>query len=169
MPQGLLHYGLYTLSFVRGSPVTETCVKQGSNRGQGPIRFLPHYRGSSPFTHCATSAGTLRHQCQSLRHQCRYTAPPVPVHGATSASTLRHQRRYTAPLVPVHSATSAGTLCHQCRYTAPPVPVHCATSAGTLRPPVPFTVPPVPVHCATSAGTLRHQCRCRKFCEPHRN
>ncbi len=43
----------YTLSFVRGNPVTETCVKQGSNRGQG---FLRLYRGSSPFTHCATSA-----------------------------------------------------------------------------------------------------------------
>jgi hypothetical protein len=28
--------------------------------------------------HCAASAGTLR-------HQCRYTAPPVPVHCATSA------------------------------------------------------------------------------------
>ncbi len=43
--------------FVRGSPVTETCVKWGSNRGQGPIRFLLLYRGSSPFTHCATSVG----------------------------------------------------------------------------------------------------------------
>ena len=42
---------------MRGSPVTETCVKRGSsNRGQGPIRFLLLYRGSSPFTHCATSA-----------------------------------------------------------------------------------------------------------------
>jgi len=27
--------------------------------GQGPIRFLLLYRGSSPFTHCATSAGYL--------------------------------------------------------------------------------------------------------------
>ncbi len=34
---------LYSLSFVRGSPVTETCVKRGSNRGQGPIRFLLLY------------------------------------------------------------------------------------------------------------------------------
>ncbi len=51
---GALHY---TLSFVNGSPVAETCVKRGSNRGQGPIRFLLLYRGSSPFTHCATSAG----------------------------------------------------------------------------------------------------------------
>ncbi len=42
---------------MRGSPVTETCVKRGSNRGQGPILFLLLYRGSSPFTHCATSAG----------------------------------------------------------------------------------------------------------------
>jgi hypothetical protein len=53
--------GLTTLGalhpFIRGSPVTETCIKQGSNRGQGPIRFLLLYRGSSPFTHCATSAG----------------------------------------------------------------------------------------------------------------
>ncbi len=72
---------LHTLSFVRGNPVTETCVKQGSNRGQGPIRFLLLYRGSSPFTHCATKAGTLRHQCQC-------TAPPVPVHCATSARIL---------------------------------------------------------------------------------
>jgi hypothetical protein len=36
--------------------------------------------GVAPFTHCAsagycaTSAGTLRHQCRYLRHQCRYTA-----------------------------------------------------------------------------------------------
>jgi hypothetical protein len=75
---------------VRGSPVTETCVKRGSNRDQGPIRFLLLFRGSCPFTHCATSAGdTLCHQCRyTLRHQCRYT--------------LRHQCRYT--------------LRHQCRY-----------------------------------------------------
>ncbi len=66
-----------------------------------------------------------------------HTAPPMPVHWATSAGTLRHQCRYTAPPVPViaqpvpvHCATSAGTLRHQCRYTAPPVTVHCATSAG---------------------------------------
>ncbi len=30
----------------------------------------------------------------TLRHQCRYTAPPVLVHCATSAGTLRHQCRY---------------------------------------------------------------------------
>ncbi len=29
----------------------------GSNLGQGPICILLLYRGSSPFTHCATSAG----------------------------------------------------------------------------------------------------------------
>ncbi len=38
MPQGLLPLGHYTLSYVHDSPVTETCVKQGSN------------------IHCATSA-----------------------------------------------------------------------------------------------------------------
>ncbi len=59
-----------------------------------------------------------------------HTVPPVPVHCATSAGTLCHQCRFTAPPVPVHCATSAGTLRHQCRYTAPPVPAHCATSAG---------------------------------------
>jgi len=52
--------GLTTLGalhpFIRAA-VTETCVKRGSNRGKGPIRFLLLYRGSSPFTHCATSAG----------------------------------------------------------------------------------------------------------------
>ncbi len=48
------------LPFIRAwSPVTETCVKRGSNRGQGPIRFLLLYRGSSPFTHCTTSAGEI--------------------------------------------------------------------------------------------------------------
>jgi hypothetical protein len=31
--------------------------------------------------------------------------PPVPVHCATSAGTLRHQRRYTAPPMLVHFAT----------------------------------------------------------------
>ncbi len=49
--------GRYTLSFMLESPVTETSVKRGSNRGQGPIYFLLLCRGSSPFTHCATSAG----------------------------------------------------------------------------------------------------------------
>jgi hypothetical protein len=34
----------------------------------------------------------------------------VPVHCATSAGTLRHQCRYTAPPVPVHCATSAGKI-----------------------------------------------------------
>jgi hypothetical protein len=128
--KGLTTLGALLLSFMRGSPVTETCVKRGSNRGQGPIRFLLLYRGSSPFTHCATSAG--------LRHQCRYcatsasTAPPVPV--------LRHQCGFCA--TSAGSAPPVPVLRHQCRY--------CATSAGTA--------PPVPVlrHqcrcCATSAG-----------------
>jgi hypothetical protein len=62
LPQGLLHWGCYTLSFVHDSPVTETCVKQGSNRGQGPMCFLLLYQGSSsPFRHCATSAGKNWH------------------------------------------------------------------------------------------------------------
>jgi hypothetical protein len=29
--------------------------------GQGPIRLLLLYRGSSPFTHCATSAGSQKY------------------------------------------------------------------------------------------------------------
>jgi hypothetical protein len=72
---------------------------QATNRGQGHIRFLLLYQGSSPFTHCATTAPVLRHQCwycatsagtpskvPVLHHQCRYcvtsagTAPPVPVY-----------------------------------------------------------------------------------------
>ena len=69
---GLTRSGLYSLSFVSGSPVTETCVKRGSNRGQGPIRFLLLYRGSSPFTHCATSAG------HTVKPVPVHTAPPVP-------------------------------------------------------------------------------------------
>jgi hypothetical protein len=63
--------------FIRAwKSVTETCVKRGSNRGQGPIRFLLLYRGSSPFTHCATSAG----DCATSAGFC-----------ATSAGSLRHQ------------------------------------------------------------------------------
>jgi hypothetical protein len=79
LPQGLLHWGRYILSFLHHSLVTETSVKRGSNRGQGPICFLLLYRGSSPFTYCATSAG-VRYQCLS--------APPVPV-CATSAGFLK--------------------------------------------------------------------------------
>ena len=56
---GLIALGALHPFIRRGSPVTETCVKLGSNRGQGPIRFLLLYRGSSHFTHCATSAGCL--------------------------------------------------------------------------------------------------------------
>ncbi len=55
------------------------CQARIEPRGQGPIPFLLLYRGSSPFTHCASSAGG------TLRHQYRY-APPVPV--------LRHQCRF---------------------------------------------------------------------------
>ena len=33
--------------------------------GQGPIRFLLLYRGSSPFTHCATSAGEIHSWAQN--------------------------------------------------------------------------------------------------------
>jgi hypothetical protein len=32
----------------------------GSNRGQGPISFLPLYRKSSTFTHCTTSASNFK-------------------------------------------------------------------------------------------------------------
>ncbi len=70
LPQGLLHWGAcYTLSFMHDSPVTETCVKRGSNRGQAPSAFYCSTEGVTPFAHCATSAS-------SLRHQCRLTAPP---------------------------------------------------------------------------------------------
>ena len=34
---------------------------------QGPIRFLLLYRGSSPFTHCATSARNLTLKLQNFR------------------------------------------------------------------------------------------------------
>ncbi len=47
----------YTLSSVHDSPVTETCVKRGSNRGQGPICFYCPTEGVAPL----------------------HTGPPVPV------------------------------------------------------------------------------------------
>ncbi len=72
--------------------------------------------------------------CSTEEKAPLHTAPPVPVHCATSAGSLRHQ---------FHCATSAGSLRHQCRYTAPPVPVHCATSAGALRHQCRYTAPPV--------------------------
>jgi hypothetical protein len=112
LPQGLLHWGRYTLSFVYDSPVTETCVNRGSNWGQGPICFLlgvaplqteppvpVHTAPPVPVTHCATSADT--HCATSAGTHC---ATSAGTHCATSAgNTLRHQCRYT--------------LCHQCRYT----------------------------------------------------
>jgi hypothetical protein len=109
---------------VRGSPVTETCVKRGSNRGQGPIPFLLLYRGSSPFTHCGTSAGTA--PPVPVCATSAGTAPPVPV-TAPLVLVLRHQCRYcatsagTAPPVPV-TAPPVLVLRHKCRY--------CTTSAG---------------------------------------
>jgi hypothetical protein len=52
-------------------------VQARSNEARATINFLLLYQGSRPFTHCATSAGTLRHECW-------YTAPPVLVHCATT-------------------------------------------------------------------------------------
>jgi hypothetical protein len=75
--------------YIGGATPFHSCMIVRSPKlvsSQGPICFLLLYRGCSPFTHCATSAG-------ALRHQCRCTAPPVPVHCATSAGTLRHQCR----------------------------------------------------------------------------
>jgi hypothetical protein len=49
--------------YIRGSTPFHSCVELRSQKlvssegGQGPIRFLLLYWGSSPNTHCATSAG----------------------------------------------------------------------------------------------------------------
>ena len=77
LPQGLLHWGRYTLSLVHDSPVTEICVKQGSNRGHAPSTSYCSTEGVAPFIHCATSAGHAL-PVLVLRHQC-WIVPPVPV------------------------------------------------------------------------------------------
>ncbi len=82
---------------VRGSPVTETCVKP-LPRGQGPIHYLLLYRGSSPFTHCATSAG----HCATSAGNCANSAGNWTTSAGNCATSAGH------------CATSAGTLRHQC-------------------------------------------------------
>jgi hypothetical protein len=111
--------------YIRGSTPFHLCVaghrnlcqaRIESNRGQGPIRFLLLYRGSSPFTHCATSAGTappvpvLRHQCRWRRKYflliVRYLVPHYPPHV--------HHLKSSVKIFPSHhplSCPSLPTLC----------------------------------------------------------
>ncbi len=70
-------------------------IRAWKSSHRGPIHFLLLYRGSSPFTHCATSAGPAP-PVLVLRHQCRYcatsagTAPPVPVSHAQKETQRTH-------------------------------------------------------------------------------
>ena len=90
-----LPQGLY---YIRGSTPFHSCVevrlpklvsREDRTGARAPSAAYCSTEGVAPL-HTATSAGTLRHQCQ-------YTAPPVPVLCATSAGTMRHQCRYTSP------------------------------------------------------------------------
>jgi hypothetical protein len=94
--------------FVRGSPVTETCVKRGSNRGQGPIRFLLLYRGSSPFTHCATSAG----HCATSAGDCANSAGHLHV-----GQDYPHVRRELSICLESNTYCSERITCIQWKIT----------------------------------------------------
>ncbi len=102
----------------------DQCVKCNERRTR-PCHRAYSIRGSTPF-HSCVEVWSLKLVSSEDRTGAR--APSASYCSTEGVAPLN-----TAPPVPVHCATSDGTLRRQCRYTAPPVPVHCATSAGTLR------------------------------------
>jgi hypothetical protein len=110
---------------VRGSPVTETCVKRGSNQGQGPIRFLLLYRGSSPLH---TAPHTLRHQCRfcATSVNCqrnRLTLVTLPMQPQSRVLTCKEYRavsgvfRTIYPPPPPHPASVSSSRTKGGGYT----------------------------------------------------
>ncbi len=84
-----------------------------NERRTRPCHGAYYSRGSTPF-----------HLCVEVRSQKLVSSEDRTGARAASASYCSTEGvapLHTAPPVPVHCATSAGALRHQCRYTAPPI------------------------------------------------